>query len=73
MDDPTLLEGQQRPLRSLGFLPYSPTHLCYDSAPRAEPLLPEHTPRSKRPANSTKSILSWQERLCINAAAYART
>jgi hypothetical protein len=57
----------------LCFLPPSLRYLCYDSAPRAEPLLPEHTPRSKRPANSTKSILSWQERLCINAAAYART
>ena len=57
----------------LCFLLPSLRHLCYDSAPRAEPLLPEHTPRSKPPANSTKSLLSWQERLCIHAAAYART
>ena len=57
----------------LCFLPPSLCHLCYDSAPRAEPLWPEHTPRSKRPAHSTHSIVSWQERLYINAAAYART
>ena len=57
----------------LCFLPPSLRYLCYDSAPREEPLLPEHTPRSKRSANSMKSILSWQERLFINAAAYART
>jgi len=59
--------------RLLCFLAPSLRHFCYDSAPRAEPLLPEHTPRSTRPANSTKSIFSWQERLCIHAAAYART
>ena len=59
--------------RLLCFLPPSLRHLCYDSVPRAEPLLPEHTHRSKLPANSTHSILSWQESLFVNAAAYART
>src|SRR5689334_22616710 len=57
----------------LCFLLTSPRHLCYDSAPRAELLLPEHTPRSTRPANSTHRIVSWQESLFINAAAYVRT
>ena len=40
----------------LCFLPPSLRHLCYDSVPRAEPLLPEHTPRYKPPAHSTHSL-----------------
>jgi len=59
--------------RLLCVLPPSLPHLCYDSVSRVELLLPEYTPRSKRPANSTHSIFSWHESLCINAAAYART
>jgi hypothetical protein len=42
--------------RLLCFLPPSLRHVCYDSAPRAEPLVPEHTPRSAPPINSTHSI-----------------
>jgi hypothetical protein len=59
--------------RLLYFLPPSLPHLCYDSAPRAEPLLPAHTPRSTLPSHSTHSIFSWHESLCTHAAAYART
>src|SRR5215475_3268400 len=57
----------------LCFLPPSLRHVCYDSVPRAEPLLPEQTPRSTQPANSTHSIVSWHESRFIRAAAYART
>jgi len=39
--------------RLLCFLSPFLRHLCYDSAPRAEPLLPENTPWSKPPAHST--------------------
>ena len=59
--------------RLLCFLPPSLRHLCYDNVPRAEPLLPEHTPLSQPPSHATHSIFSWQESLCINAAAYVRT
>jgi hypothetical protein len=38
-------------------------HLCYDSAPRGEPLLPENTPRSKLPENSTAILFSWHNGL----------
>src|SRR5262245_7514377 len=57
----------------LCFLPPSLRRVCYDSVPRAEPLLPEQTPRSTRPANSTHRIVSWHESRFIKAAAYART
>src|SRR5262249_44611445 len=75
----TLLFAQQRlstrtdGARLLCFLPPSLGHLCYDSAPMEEPLLPEHTPRAQLPSNSTTIIVSWHNGLCITAAAYART
>ena len=59
--------------RLLCFLPPSLRYLCYDSAPRAEPLWPEHMSRSTLPSHTTHRIFSWHESLCIHAAAYART
>lgn len=41
--------------RLLCFLPPSLRHLCYDSAPRAQPLLPEHMPRPTAPSHATPS------------------
>src|SRR5439155_17435743 len=44
--------------RLLCFLAPSLRHLCYDSAPRADPLLPEHTPRSTLPSHATHRIMA---------------
>src|SRR5262249_11529672 len=59
--------------RLLCFLPASLRYLCYDSAPRAEPLWPEHTSRSTRPSHAPHSPFSWHESLYIHAEAYYRT
>ena len=46
-------------------LPY----LCYDSAPGGAFLVPEHTPRAKRPANPLPILWSRQHGLCIKGQA----
>ena len=51
---------------------HSLASVCYDSAPRGEPRLADHRPRSPRPDHPTERVVSGHKGLCINGEAIHR-